>query len=127
MHKKNIKKAFTLAEALLTMVLLGIIAAFTITQIKPDNYGHQSMQALGKKMMANLAQATTQMLVHNARLDDLLLLKNKTDYFSITDANVAIIFFPNACIDWCPHRSIQHAQLHRGTLRGIHRAPLPHL
>ncbi|MBR7141579.1 MAG: type II secretion system protein, partial [Clostridia bacterium] len=60
MHKKNIKKAFTLAEALLTMVLLGIIAAFTITQIKPDNYGHQSMQALGKKMMANLAQATTQ-------------------------------------------------------------------
>ena len=51
-------KAFTLAEALLTMTILGIIAATMVTVLKPTQFRAQGYTLLKKKTYASLDEIT---------------------------------------------------------------------
>lgn len=48
----KLKIAFTLAEAILTMTILGMIAATMITTLKPSQYKSQAYNTLKKKVYA---------------------------------------------------------------------------
>ena len=50
----KLKKAFTLAEAILTMTILGVIAAVMIATIRPASYRQQGFNALKKKVYAEM-------------------------------------------------------------------------
>ena len=50
----KLKKAFTMAEAVLTMTILGIIAATMITTLKPAKYQEQGFNVLKRKAYAEL-------------------------------------------------------------------------
>ena len=57
------KRAFTLAEAILTMTILGIIAAIMIATLKPSQYKQQGYDALKKKVYAELDGITEVFIV----------------------------------------------------------------
>ncbi len=65
--KMNFKKAFTLAEAILTMTILGIIATTMITTLKPSQYRTQGFNTMKKKLYAELDGVTQTMLVECAK------------------------------------------------------------
>ena len=52
------KRAFTLSEAILTMVVLGVIATTMITTMKPTKYRDQGYLVKKQKMYAELDQIT---------------------------------------------------------------------
>lgn len=88
---KMIKKlnAFTLAEACITLIIIGIIAAITIPSIKVDNPAHKGQKVQAEKMAGYLVQAANQMLINDAGLDDFKILKLQDTVFSIEDADSA--------------------------------------
>ncbi len=59
----KLKKAFTLAEAILTMTILGIIAAVMITTLKPQQYKGQGLLALKQRIYTELDDVTQTILV----------------------------------------------------------------
>ena len=62
----NMKKAFTMAEAILVMTILGIIATIMITTLKPAEYKDKGMKILAKKVLSEVDTATTQILINNS-------------------------------------------------------------
>ena len=58
----KLKKAFTLAEAILTMTILGIIAAVMVTTLKPNQYRTQGFKLLQKKVYAAVDEVTQTIL-----------------------------------------------------------------
>ena len=58
----KLKKAFTLAEAILTMTILGIIAAVMVTTLKPNQYRTQGFSLLKKKVYAAVDEVTQTIL-----------------------------------------------------------------
>lgn len=56
------KKAFTLSEALLTMTILGIIAAVMVTTLKPGQYKAQAFRTLRAKAYTVVDEATQSIL-----------------------------------------------------------------
>ena len=64
----KIKRAFTMAEAILVMTILGIIAAVMITTLKPAEFKEKSLRVLAKKVLSEIDTATTQILVNDAKL-----------------------------------------------------------
>lgn len=54
MFFKNKLKAFTMAEAILTMVILGVIASIMIANLKPVQYRNQGFTVTVKKMYSEL-------------------------------------------------------------------------
>ncbi len=56
------KKAFTLAEAILTMTILGVIAATMVTTLKPQQYKAQAFKTLKEKAYITVDQATQSVL-----------------------------------------------------------------
>lgn len=87
--KKN--KAFTLSEAIITIVILGIIGAFCIPQLVFGDSTKRGQIALAKKMNGYLAQASIEILLHNAVLDDFLDLKDENGRFSLEGGDIADI------------------------------------
>ena len=86
---KNIKKvAFTLSEAMIVIVIMGVIGAILIPQWKAVNPTQRGWTTIANKMAVNLTQATTEMLALNASLDDLTILRQGDKVFSIADSNV---------------------------------------
>ena len=74
------KRAFTMAEAVLVMMILGIIATIMITTLKPTEYRDKALVVLSKKILGQIDTATTQILVNNTRegkFDKLLLNQGK--------------------------------------------------
>ncbi len=63
----NFKKAFTLAEAILTMTILGIIATTMITTLKPSQYKTQGFNTMKKKLYAEIDGVTQTMIVECAK------------------------------------------------------------
>jgi len=58
----NINSAFTLAEALITLAIIGVIAAITIpTLLQKTN--EEELKTAYKKMYSNLSQATTKLVM----------------------------------------------------------------
>ena len=65
-HKKI--KAFTMAEAILVMAILGVIAAVMISTIKPAEYKKKGLTLLGNKVLSELDIATAQIMVNGGKL-----------------------------------------------------------
>lgn len=59
-------KAFTMAEAVLVMTILGIIATIMITTMKPAKFKDQGYEVLAKSIFGSLDTAITQILVDKA-------------------------------------------------------------
>lgn len=59
------KSAFTMAEAVLVMTILGIIATIMITTLKPAEFKEKGLAVLAKKVLSEIDTATTQILLNN--------------------------------------------------------------
>lgn len=55
---KRLLKAFTMAEAILVMTILGVIATIMITTIKPAEYKEKALKIMAKKVLQEIDQAT---------------------------------------------------------------------
>ena len=85
--------AFTMAEALIVLVMLGIIAAITIPQMKTENFNEKGMITLAEKVVGNLSDSMTKILLDNSVYDDFLRIKYKEGtYFSIEDTDAPTYF-----------------------------------
>ncbi len=80
-------KGFTLSEALIVLVIMGVIGTMVVPQIQAFDFNQKGRTIQAKKMSENLTQATTKMLALNASLDDLTVLKRGEDVFSIADSD----------------------------------------
>ena len=82
--KNQIKSAFTMAEAILVMTILGIIATIMITTLKPAEFKEKALKTLYKKVLSEIDAATTQILINNSREGDMnqLFLDSSSGYFS---------------------------------------------
>ena len=69
------KKGFTLTEAVFTLVIIGVIAVFAIPQFLAGNQTQKGWDTLAEKMAEYLTQASTEILIYNAVLDDFSKLK----------------------------------------------------
>ena len=74
--KNAFNKAFTMAEAILVMTILGIIATIMITTLKPAGYKEDALKILYKKVLSQLDTATTQILVNSSAGSFQLFLVN---------------------------------------------------
>ena len=61
------KKAFTMAEAIIVMTILGIIATIMITNLKPSEFRDKGLQVQAKKVLMQLDTATQQIVVNNTQ------------------------------------------------------------
>lgn len=88
--KEKSKKisAFTFAEALLVLIIIGIIAAITIPQLLVDDPAKKGWTTLAEKTVGNLIQASTEILIYDAGLDDFTSLTYNGKRFSIEDADI---------------------------------------
>ena len=57
------KRAFTMAEAILTMVILGVIAAIMIANLKPVQYRNEGFKVTAKKVYSELDDVINTILV----------------------------------------------------------------
>ena len=83
-------KAFTMAEAVLVMTILGIIATVMITTIKPARFKEQGYKVLAKSVYASIDTAVTQILVDKApfnKLDSIYKSGDNTATFSMGTAS----------------------------------------
>ena len=119
------KKAFTMAEAILVMVILGIIATIMISNMKPVEFRDKGLQVLAKKVLGQIDTATTQILFNNAqdsRMDKLYAAGSNTATYSfganLTDTKVLYNTYlvgtrENATGAWCKDRT--HMMLKDGS------------
>lgn len=86
--KKYFKKlkAFTLSEAIVVIVILGVIASITVPQVMTVNYNDKANNTLGKKMVSYLDNAMVGILDKYATIDDFTRLKDSQGYFSVEDS-----------------------------------------
>ena len=86
----NLKKAFTMAEAILVMTILGIIATIMITTLKPAEFKDKGLKVLAKKVLSEIDTATTQILTNDTRLgkfDQLVVDSTVTTAFATDGGN----------------------------------------
>ena len=60
------KKAFTMAEAILVMTILGIIATIMITTLKPAQFKDKGLEIMARKVLSEIDTAITQILINDA-------------------------------------------------------------
>jgi len=63
----KIKKAFTMAEAILVMTILGIIATIMITTLKPAKFKEEALRTLGRKVMSEIDTAVSQIMINDSQ------------------------------------------------------------
>lgn len=94
----RIKSAFTMAEAILVMTILGIIATIMITTLKPAEYKDKGLAILSKKVLSEVDTATTQILINNSAAGNASTLyePGTSTVFSFetanTDANIGKLY-----------------------------------
>ena len=89
MEEKSKKiNAFTLPEALLVLIIIGVIAAITIPQLLVDDPAKRGWTTLAEKTVGSLIQASTEILIYDAGLDDFTSLTYNGKRFSIEDADI---------------------------------------
>ena len=70
----RLKQAFTMAEAIMVMVILGIIATIMISTMRPTEFRDRGFNVLAKKVLGQIDTATTQILFNNAQDTKMSLL-----------------------------------------------------
>ena len=92
----NYKKAFTMAEAILVMTILGIIATIMITSLKPAQFKDKGFSIMANKVLSEIDTAMTQILVNDSKYGQLsnLIDGNVMFSFATTDksANLKNLF-----------------------------------
>ena len=89
------KKAFTMAEAILVMTILGIIAAVMLSTLKPTQWKDKSYQILAKKVLYEIDTATTNILTTNSKYGNMssLVFDNGTSLGATPSiANVWLLY-----------------------------------
>ena len=81
-------RGFTLTEAFITMVILGLIAIVVIPQILIEDRRQANWDVMAQKMQGYITQATIEIKLWNTSLDDFSRMKMGNEYFAITDAGV---------------------------------------
>lgn len=78
------KKAFTMAEAILVMTILGIIATIMITTLKPAHFKEKALEILAKKVINEIDTATSLILNNNSADGTMqtLFLDKPENYFA---------------------------------------------
>ena len=88
MEKSSKKsKGFTLTEAILVIILIGVIAAITIPQLLVNNPTKKGWDTMADKTVGYLMQASTQILIYDAPIDDFTRLTLDGSTFSIEDSD----------------------------------------
>jgi len=75
-------KAFTMAEAILVMTILGIIATIMISTLKPAQYKEQAFKVLSKSIYAEIDSAITEILTNHTRYNDLKYIYEVDDNYN---------------------------------------------
>ena len=93
----SFKRAFTMAEAIIVMTILGIIATIMITNLKPTEFRDKGLQVLAKKVLMQLDTATQQIMVNNSQNGKLttVYLPNSTtqkDFTAIDATNLTTLY-----------------------------------
>ena len=91
----SFKRAFTMAEAIIVMTILGIIATIMITNLKPTEFRDKGLQVQAKKILQQLDTATQQIMINNTQNGKLTTIyapgvTNATFSFSTTGNNAAL-------------------------------------
>ena len=93
------KKAFTMAEAILVMTILGIIATVMISTLKPAQYKEKALQVAAKSIYSEIDSAMTQILTDYTRYNKLSAVypvngtTGSTTYnFNSTNTNANVAF-----------------------------------
>lgn len=89
MIKKSIKFGFTLAEALIVLVILGVIGAICLQAMQTYNPQQKGFNTKAEKTVSVIGQALTMILVEDSSSDDLTGLFDETGKFSITQTTNA--------------------------------------
>ena len=63
--------AFTMAEAILVMTILGIIATIMISTLKPSQFKDRALRILAKKSIGQVESVLTQLTLNHSRSDSL--------------------------------------------------------
>ena len=63
--KKQFNLAFTMAEAILVMTILGIIATIMITTLKPAQFKDKGLEIMARKVLSEIDTAMTQILIND--------------------------------------------------------------
>lgn len=87
---KCLKKfnAFTITEAIITMLIIGVILCLAMASIKLYNATDKGHRTLSWKMAENIESAALQILLNHASYDNFLRIKDGNGYFSIEDADI---------------------------------------
>ena len=83
------KKAFTLAEVLITLTIIGVIAAITIPTLMKKYQGHATYVAL-KKSYSILSNVTSQLFAEYGKADE-WTISGAGDSYTITNPRIADI------------------------------------
>jgi len=92
--KKNIIQAFTLSEAVLVMIIIGVIASLLIASLAPYNSSQKGFNALAAKAQGDLEQVFNHLLINDSDYDDILRLKDSSGTFTITEQGAIDRFVP---------------------------------
>ena len=85
--KKNRRKfGFTLPEALIVLVILGVIATICVQSMKTYNAQQQGFDTKADKAMSIIGQAIIMIMLEDSSSDDLMGLFDEEGKFSIADA-----------------------------------------
>ena len=91
--KINFKKAFTMAEAILVMTILGVIAAIMLSTLKPTAWKDKSYLILAKKVLYEIDTATTAILTTNSKYGTMSSLVNDGGTsLTMTSANLWTLY-----------------------------------
>ena len=82
------KCAFSLTEAIITMLILGIVMSLALAGVKLYAPTEEGQTTLSWKMAENIESATLQILLNHSSYDDFLRIKDGNGYFSIEDADI---------------------------------------
>ena len=82
-------KAFTMAEAILVMTVLGIIATIMITTLRPSEFQEKGLQILAKKVLSEIDTATSNVLFNDSADStfDHLYENGSTNMFTVADTS----------------------------------------
>ena len=85
------KKAFTMAEAILVMTILGIIATIMITTLKPAQFKDKGLEIMARKVLSEIDTAITQIIISDTQggsLEAMLNTTNDGSTYSFLDGNL---------------------------------------
>lgn len=81
------RRAFTLTEQIIVLIVIGIIASAVTTVIKPTEINNEAIKKSGKSLFVQIEFATTQMVARNAKNNTLTRMVDATGEFSISSSS----------------------------------------